>query len=286
MTAALTYAIMALGLNIIIGFGGMLHLGYIAFFAAGAYSYALLNTLFGINFWIALPIGGIVALIFSLLLGIPVLRLRGDYLAIVTLAFGEITRIVLQNWTKLTNGPRGISGIERPQLFGFVQDLNSAAVLIYFLLIAILLLVIGVMRRLEYSRFGRKWEAMREDEVAARSMGINITTAKLSAFSVGSIWAGVAGVTFAARVTFINPPSFSIWESIVVLCAVVLGGMGSIIGVTIGALVLLLLPEYLRAFSDFRLLAFGLILVIMMIFRPGGIIQKRRHHFEISKEEM
>lgn len=284
MTTALTYAVLALGLNIIIGFAGMLHLGYIAFFAIGAYSYALLNTYFGVGFWVALPIGGIAALLLSILLSIPVLRLRGDYLAIVTLASGEILRIVLENWTALTNGPRGISNISRPSIFNIDLTLNSSTILVYFLVIVILVLVVIMMRRLEYSRIGRRWEAMKEDEIAARSMGVNITKAKLSALCVGSVWAGVAGVTFAGRITFINPPSFSIWESIVVLCAVVLGGMGSIIGVVIGALVLLLIPEYFRAFSDFRLLFFGLVLIIMMLFRPGGLFPKKRRLFLIKQD--
>ena len=286
MISALIYVILALGLNVVIGLGGLLHLGYAAFYAVGAYTYALLNFHFGVSFWIALPLGATASMIFGILLAIPVLRLRGDYLAIVTLAFGEITRIVLTNWDRLSFGPSGIKGIPRPNIFGIEMKLNGALNLTYFICIALVVLTIFIVNRLENSRIGRQWVAMGEDDVAARAMGVNTTKAKLTAFAIGAFWAGLAGVIFAARTTFVNPESFRVWESVLILCMVVLGGMGSIPGVIIGALILILLPEYLRAFSDYRLLLFGGILVVMMVFRPGGLIPKRRKEYRLRREEM
>ena len=282
LNSALTYIVLGLGLNIIIGLSGMLHLGYIAFYAVGAYTYGILNHYFGVSFWIALPLGALLAVILSILVGIPTLRLRGDYLAIVTLAFGEIVRIVLENWDSVTFGPRGIANIERPGLFGLSLSLSQATIYIYFILLALVTLTIFTARRLESSRIGRSWEAMKEDDVAARLVGVNLARAKLTALTMGAFWAGLAGVIFAARTTFINPPSFTVWESIIVLCAVVLGGIGSIPGVALGALILILLPEYLRFLSGFRLLMFGAVLVLMMIFRPSGMIRKRRRFFTLS----
>ena len=286
MISALIYVILALGLNVVIGLGGLLHLGYAAFYAVGAYTYALLNFHFGVSFWIALPLGATASMIFGILLAIPILRLRGDYLAIVTLAFGEITRIVLTNWDRLSFGPSGIKGIPRPNIFGIEMKLNGALNLTYFICIALVVLTIFIVNRLENSRIGRQWVAMGEDDVAARAMGVNTTKAKLTAFAIGAFWAGLAGVIFAARTTFVNPESFRVWESVLILCMVVLGGMGSIPGVIIGALILILLPEYLRAFSDYRLLLFGGILVVMMVFRPGGLIPKRRKEYRLRREEM
>lgn len=285
MITALMYVMLGLGLNIVVGLGGLLNLGYIAFYAVGAYTYALLNHHFHLNFWIALPLGGVFAAIFGILLGIPVLRLRGDYLAIVTLAFGEIIRIVLENWNDFSFGPSGIAGIPRPGFFGIKFSLQQATMYIYFIMIGLTLFTIFIVNRLQHSRIGRAWVAMREDEVACQAMGINTTKAKLTAFSLGAMWAGLAGVVFAAKTTFINPASFTVWESIVVLCIVVLGGMGSIVGVGVGALILILLPEYLRAFSEYRMLLFGFILVIMMVFRQGGIINAKRkvYTFEEGK---
>lgn len=287
MITALQYVILALGLNIVIGLGGMLHLGYAAFYAFGAYTYALLNINFGVSFWVALPLGGLVAAFFGILLGIPVLRLRGDYLGIVTLGFAEIVRIVLENWVGLTNGPRGIPGIDRPKLFGMSFGLSEATNYTYYIALALTLVTIFVVYRLENSRVGRAWVAMREDDIASEAMGIDITRAKLTAFSLGALWAGLAGVLFAAKTTFVSPKSFTLMESITVLLAVVLGGMGSIPGVIIGALVVSLLPEALREFSQFRMLLFGALLVVMMVFRPGGIVQKRRraYRFEADAEE-
>ncbi|TVQ37562.1 MAG: branched-chain amino acid ABC transporter permease [Spirochaetaceae bacterium] len=285
MTTALLYVVLGLGLNIIIGLGGMLHIGYIAFYALGAYSYALLNFHFGLNFWLALPIGALVGGLFSLAIGIPVLRLRGDYLAIVTLAFAEITRLVLENWSGLTFGTAGIRNIPRPAIPGIRLTLPQTTTFVYFIMIGLVLLTIFVVNRLENSRIGRQFVAMKEDFIACQAMGVNIARTKLAALGLGGMWAGLVGVVFAARTTFINPASFTVWESIIVLCTVVLGGMGSIPGVITGALVLILVPEYLRAFAQFRMLLFGAILVTMMVFRPGGLIQKRRRAYRITAEE-
>ncbi|MCF7927770.1 MAG: branched-chain amino acid ABC transporter permease [Spirochaetales bacterium] len=285
MITALNYIILGLGLNIVIGLGGMLHLGYIAFYAVGAYSYALLNYHFGVSFWLALPIGAGLSAIFGILLAIPVLRLRGDYLAIVTLGFGEIVRIILENWNDFSFGPSGIANIPRPGLFGIDFSLPQVTTFIYFIMIGLVVFTIFLMIRLENSRLGRAWVAMREDEVASRAMGIDIRKNKLTAFSLGAVWAGMAGVVFASKTTFINPASFTIWESVMVLSIVVLGGMGSIIGIIIAALIMILLPEYLRAFSEFRMLLFGFLLVAMMVFRPGGLVPAKRKVYTFPQEE-
>lgn len=283
MSTALLYVVLGLGLNIVIGLGGMLHLGYIAFYAVGAYTYALLNYHFGIGFWLALPLGGIFSLLFGILLGIPVLRLKGDYLAIVTLGFAEIIRIVLENWNEFSFGPSGIANIPRPPLFGIKLSLQQATVYIYYIIVALVIFTIFIVARLKNSRLGRAFEAMREDDIACEAMGVDITKTKVTAFALGAFWAGLAGVVFAAKTTFINPASFTLWESIVVLSLVVLGGMGSIVGVILGAFLFILLPEYFRAFSEYRMLIFSLALVIMMIFRPGGMVTARRHIFTFSK---
>lgn len=283
MSTALLYVVLGLGLNIVIGFGGMLHLGYIAFYAVGAYTYALLNYHFGVGFWLALPLGGVFSFLFGILLGIPVLRLKGDYLAIVTLGFAEIIRIVLENWNEFSFGPSGIANIPRPPFFGIKLSLQHATVYLYYIIVALVIFTIFIVARLKNSRLGRAWEAMREDDIACEAMGVDITKTKVTAFALGAFWAGLAGVVFAAKTTFINPASFTVWESIVVLSLVVLGGMGSITGVVLGAFLLILLPEYLRAFSEYRMLIFGLALVIMMIFRPGGMITARRHIFTFPK---
>ncbi len=287
MINALIYIVIGLGLNIVVGLAGLLDLGYVAFYAVGAYSYALLNHHFGIGFWTALPIGAGLGFISGILLGFPVLRLRGDYLAIVTLGFGEIIRLILENWNEFSFGPSGISNISRPGLFGIDLSLRESAIFIYFLMIAMVLFTIFVVNRLQDSRIGRAWIALREDEIACQAMGIDKTKTKLTAFALGATWAGMGGVVFAAKTTFINPASFTIWESIIILCIVVLGGMGSIIGVIIGALTLILLPEYLRAFSQYRMLLFGVILVAMMVFRPGGIVStvRRTYRFEGLEHE-
>ncbi len=283
MTTALIYVVVALGLNIVVGLAGLLDLGYVAFFAVGAYCYALLNYHFGLGFWTCLPIGGALGFTFGVLLGFPVLRLRGDYLAIVTLGFGEIIRLILENWNEFSFGPSGIANIPRPGLFGIEMSLQQNLTYIYYLMILLTLFTIFVVRRLQDSRIGRAWMALREDEIACQAMGVNKTRTKLSAFALGATWAGMGGVVFAAKTTFINPASFTIWESVIILCCVVLGGMGSIVGVISGALILKLLPEYFRAFSEYRMLAFGAVLVLMMVFRPGGIISDVRKVYKFEK---
>jgi branched-chain amino acid transport system permease protein len=280
MTTAMIYVMLGLGLNIEVGLAGLLDLGYVAFYAVGAYSYALLNYHLGLGFWMALPAGALLAAFFGILVGFPVLRLRGDYLAIVTLAFAEIIRLVLENWNAFSFGPSGISNIPRPGFFGMNLTPEQSAIYIYFLLIALCLLTIFVIHRLQHSRIGRAWVALREDELACQAMGIDKTKAKLAAFALGATWAGMAGVLFAAKTTFINPASFTFLESAMILSIVVLGGMGSIVGVIIAALALILLPEYLRVFSDYRMILFGAALIIMMIFRPQGILADMRKKYE------
>jgi branched-chain amino acid transport system permease protein len=300
LITALVYITLGLGLNIVVGVAGLLNLGYAAFFAVGAYTFALLNQNFGIGFWVCLPLGALSATLLGLLLGLPILRLSGDYLAIVTLGFAEIIRLVLVN-VGFTNGPRGIRNIPPPSFFGI--DLNATAkpflvahgvlhkdmdlnkVLVYFIILAIVGLTVACVYRLENSRLGRAWLALREDEVACQAMGINRVRTKLAAFALGSTWAGLAGVVFASQISFINPQSFTFMLSVMVLSIVVLGGMGSIPGVMIGAAVLILLPEYLREYSDYRMLIFGLIMVVMMVFRPQGIIPSTRRVYIYRPEE-
>ncbi len=284
MTTALMYVVLGLGLNIVVGLAGLLDLGYVAFYAVGAYSYALLNHYFQIDFWLVLPIGGLLAALFGIILGFPVLRLRGDYLAIVTLAFGEMIRLVLENWSEFSNGPAGISNIERPGFFGLNLNLDQSILYIYYLMVGFVLITIFVVNRLQNSRLGRAWLALREDEIACQAMGIDKTKTKLVAFALGAFWAGIIGVVFAAKTTFINPASFTFLESAIILSIVVLGGMGSIVGVIIGALFLILLPEYLRPLSEFRMLAFGGIMVVMMVFRPQGLISTVRRKYNISRD--
>ncbi|MBW1635440.1 MAG: branched-chain amino acid ABC transporter permease [Deltaproteobacteria bacterium] len=285
MTTALMYVVLGLGLNIVVGMAGLLDLGFVAFYAVGAYSYALLNLHFGLGFWAVLPIGGGIAAIFGILLGFPVLRLRGDYLAIVTLGFGEIIRLILENWGEFSQGPSGISNIPRPGFFGMDLSLASSITYIYYLMVIGVIITIFVVNRLQDSRLGRAWIALREDEVACQAMGIDKRKTKLVAFSLGAFWAGIIGVVFAAKTTFINPASFTFLESAIILSIVVLGGMGSIIGVIIGALILILMPEYLRALSEYRMLAFGGILVAMMVFRPQGMIANVRRTYRFEKKE-
>jgi len=285
MITALIYVVLGLGLNIVVGLAGLLDLGYVAFYAVGAYSYALLNYHFGLGFWTVLPIGALFGALFGILLGFPVLRLRGDYLAIVTLGFGEIIRLILENWNKFSFGPSGIANIPRPGFFGIKMSLEANIIYLYFLMIGMTLFTILVVNRLQNSRIGRAWIALREDEIACQAMGIDKTKTKLTAFALGATWAGMGGVIFAAKTTFINPASFTFLESAIILSIVVLGGMGSILGVILGAFALILLPEYLRAFSDYRMLLFGATMVIMMVFRPQGIISsvRRTYQFECTK---
>ncbi len=284
MTSALMYAVLGLGLNIVVGLAGLLDLGYVAFYAVGAYSYALLNYHFGLGFWGCLPIGGVLAALFGIVLGFPVLRLRGDYLAIVTLGFGEIIRLVLENWNAFSFGPSGIANIPRPGLFGLALPVDEAICYTYYLVLLLGLLTIFVVNRLRDSRIGRAWIALREDEIACQAMGIDKTRTKLTAFALGASWAGLVGVMFAAKTTFINPASFTFQESAIILAIVVLGGMGSTVGVVIAALIFILLPEYLRAFADYRMLLFGAIMVGGMVFRPQGIIGNVRRSYKFPEQ--
>jgi branched-chain amino acid transport system permease protein len=285
MTTALMYVVLGLGLNIVVGLAGLLDLGYVAFYAVGAYSYALLNHHYGLGFWSALPVGAVLGALFGILLGFPVLRLRGDYLAIVTLGFGEIIRLVLENWNDFSFGPSGIANIPRPSLPGFDLSLQASNIYLYYLMLGLVVLTVFVVGRLQHSRIGRAWIALREDEVACQAMGIDKTRTKLTAFAMGATWAGMMGVVFAAKTTFVNPASFTFLESAMILSIVVLGGMGSIVGVVAGAFILILLPEYLRAFSDLRMLLFGGIMVVMMIFRPEGIIRASRQGYRFRDAE-
>jgi len=263
------YIVLALGLNIIVGQAGLLNLGYVAFYAVGAYTYAILSTRFGLSFWPGLFVGALTAGAAATLLGFVTLRLRGDYFAIVTLGLGEITRIVLNNWSSLTGGPNGIARIGRPMIGGYVL---SSTFDFYYLIVLIVAVTIYAVHRLMFSRIGRAWIAIRGDEVAAEAMGINTFRLKLLAFVLGSAWAGLTGVFFAAKMAFVSPESFTFFESVMILCMVVLGGMGSIPGIILGAFLLIALPEVFRDFQDYRMLAFGVALVLMMIFRPQGLL--------------
>ena len=284
MTTALMYVVLGLGLNIVVGMAGLLDLGYVAFYAVGAYTYALLNYHFHWGFWAVLPIGGLIAAFFGILLGFPVLRLKGDYLAIVTLGFGEIVRLILENWGEFSQGPSGISNISRPGFFGIILSLDEAILYLYYLMIILVLVTVFFVNRLQNSRLGRAWIALREDETACQAMGIDKTKIKLTAFALGAFWAGIIGVIFAAKTTFINPASFTFLESAIILSIVVLGGMGSIAGVVLGAFILILLPEYLRFLAQYRMLAFGIILVLMMVFRPQGLIATNRRTYIFVKK--
>jgi branched-chain amino acid transport system permease protein len=299
----LIYVMLGWGLNIVVGLAGLLDLGYVAFYAVGAYSYALLAKTFGLSFWILLPLAGVLSSFWGILLGFPVLRLRGDYLAIVTLAFGEIIRLILINWVALTNGYAGIISIPRPTFFGLpftASDNGFAAhfglefsplhrlVFLYYLILALALLTCFVTIRLRRLPIGRAWEALREDEIACRSLGINTTNTKLTAFAMGAMFAGFAGSFFAAREAFISPESFTFIESATILSIVVLGGMGSQIGVVIAAIVMIGGTEALRELdflksifgqtfdpTQYRMLLFGLAMVLIMIWRPRGLVATR-----------
>ncbi|SEG14663.1 high-affinity branched-chain amino acid ABC transporter permease LivM [Bosea lathyri] len=299
----LIYVMLGWGLNIVVGLAGLLDLGYVAFYAVGAYSYALLAKNFGLSFWILLPMSGILAAFWGMLLGFPVLRLRGDYLAIVTLAFGEIIRLILINWVEFSNGYAGISGIPRPSFFGIpfnASDEGFAAVFglefsplyrtifLYYLILALALLTAFVSLRLRRLPVGRAWEALREDEIACRSLGINTTNTKLTAFSIGAMFGGFAGAFFSARQGFISPESFVFMESAIILAIVVLGGMGSLWGCAIAAIVMIGGTELLRELdwlkaifgndfdpTKYRMLIFGFAMVVIMIWKPRGLISTR-----------
>jgi len=301
-TLILIYVLLGLGLNIVVGLAGLLDLGYVGFYAVGAYSYALLSHYYGLGFWTCLPIAGLMAAFFGFILGFPVLRLRGDYLAIVTLGFGEIIRILLRNLTWLTGGPNGISNIEKPGLFGLTferrapegmqtfheffgiaYNSNHKVVFLYLVALLLVLLVLFVINRLLRMPLGRAWEALREDEIACRALGLNPTIIKLSAFTLGACFAGFAGSFFAARQGLVTPESFTFIESATILAIVVLGGLGSQLGVILAAVVMILLPELMREFSEYRMLMFGAIMVLMMIWRPQGLLPMQRPHLELRK---
>jgi branched-chain amino acid transport system permease protein len=276
----------------------LLDLGYVAFYAFGAYTYALLNQYFGFSFWACLPLAAAGSACLGFLLGFPVLRLRGDYLAIVTLGFGEIIRLLLNNLTDLTGGPDGVSSIPKPSVFGtemtrhtsveggvtFHQllglDYQGGHMVIFLYLVGLMLVLFTyfVTSRLIRMPMGRAWEALRDDEIACRSLGINPTKVKLSAFTLGAAFAGMAGSFFAARQGLVTPESFTFIESAMILAIVVLGGMGSQAGVILAALVLTVLPEIARSFAEYRMLFFGLVMVLMMMWRPQGLIPARRPH--------
>jgi branched-chain amino acid transport system permease protein len=285
-----TYTMLGFGLNIVVGLAGLLDLGYVAFYAVGAYSYALIAQHFGFSFWICLPLAGILAAFAGILLGFPVLRLRGDYLAIVTLGFGEIIRLILLNWQSLTGGPNGIPGIPRPSFFGLpfnTSEHGFAAtfglsyspthriVFLYYVILALALVTNWVTLRLRQLPIGRAWEALREDEVACRALGVNTTTTKLTAFAMGAMFGGFAGAFFATRQGFISPESFTFTESALVLAIVVLGGMGSQLGVAVAATVMLGGFELFREFDQYRMLVFGAAMVAIVIYRPRGLVSAR-----------
>ncbi len=276
------YALLGIGLNIVVGFAGLLDLGYVAFFAVGAYTYAMLaSPHFGyhFSFWMLIPLCLALGAITGVLIGISVLRMRGDYLAIVTLGFGEIIRILINNMDKLTNGPKGIWQIDPPEIFShkLIRPIEY-----YYLILIFCIVSFFIMNRLSNSRIGRAWIAMREDEEAAQAMGVDILKYKLLAFGTGAAFAGVGGIIFAARQGSIFPADFTLMVSINVLLIVILGGMGSITGIILGSFILVGLPEVLRALRDYRLLIFGALLIIVMIFRPEGFIKARRRKLSIK----
>ena len=300
-TLALIYVMLGLSLNIVVGYAGLLDLGHVAFYAVGAYSYAILAQ-HGFGFWTTLPIAALIAGILGLLLGFPVLRLRGDYLAIVTLGFGEIVRILLNNLDSLTNGPKGINNIPKPGLFnidftrkggagetpfhelvGIPFSTEQRGIFLYLIILGLCLLTLWVINRLLRMPIGRAWEALREDEIACRSLGVNTTGIKLSAFAIGAAFAGLAGAFYAAFQGSVTPDSFTFWESAIMLAIVVLGGMGSQTGVILAALALTIIPEIAREFSQYRMIIFGAVMVLMMIWRPQGLIPAQRPKMELPE---
>lgn len=282
VVTCLIYMVLSLGLNIVVGMAGLLDLGYIAFYAVGAYSVALLTTHLHWPVWVIFPVGALAAAIFGLLLGIPTLRLRGDYLAIVTLGFGEIIRIALNNLDGITNGPQGITGIAKPIFFGMtLRDINY----LYFIILAILVFTWVVVKNLENSPIGRAWIAIREDELAAGAMGIHTIKMKLLAFAIGASFAGLAGVFFGSKMGFVSPESFIFMESVLIVSMVVLGGMGSMRGVVLGAVLITVLPELFRNFSQYRFLIFGCVMILIMLVRPQGLIPDPRHTRELHPEK-
>jgi branched-chain amino acid transport system permease protein len=303
-TLAMIYVMLGLGLNIVVGFAGLLDLGFVGFYAVGAYTYALLFHWAGWSFWEALPLAGAAAALFGFVLGFPVLRLRGDYLAIVTLGFGEIIRLLLINLNDWTGGPDGISGIPKPTVLGMEMtrnpsveggttfhqlmglEFNSVHMVIFLYLMALMLAVVTlwISNRLIRMPIGRAWEALREDEIACRSLGLNPMHIKLSAFTLGAMFAGFGGAFFAARQGIVNPESFTFIESALILAIVVLGGMGSQLGVIVAAILITVLPELAREFSEYRMLIFGLVMILMMVWRPQGLFPVTRSHVEVPQK--
>jgi branched-chain amino acid transport system permease protein len=309
----LIYVMLGWGLNIVVGLAGLLDLGYVAFYAVGAYSYALLAKNFGLSFWLLLPLSGILAAFWGVLLGFPVLRLRGDYLAIVTLAFGEIIRLILINWVPVTNGYAGVSGIPRPTFFGIPFNANDEGfaarfgleftplyrtIFLYYVILALALLTAYVTVRLRRLPVGRAWEALREDEIACRSLGINTTNTKLTAFAMGAMFGGFGGAFFAARQGFISPESFTFMESAMILAIVVLGGMGSMVGVAVAAAVMIGGTEIMRDLdflkqifgnefdpTQYRMLLFGFAMVLIMIWKPRGFVGTREPSVFLSERK-
>lgn len=300
----LTYVMLAWGLNITVGFAGLLDLGYVGFYALGAYCYALLAQYGGVGFWTALPLAGLFTALTGFFLGFPVLRLRGDYFAIVTLGFGEIVRLVLINWTNLTNGPNGISGVPRPSLFGLdfarepaagQQAFNSffgiafdpiqRVMFLYYIILALALLTGLLSARLRRLPLGRAWEAFREDEVACAALGVNRTRIKLAAYSLGAMVAGLAGAFFATRQGFISPESFTFTETAIILAIVILGGVGHPLGIVMAAVFIIGLPELFRDLEQYRMLAFGAGMVLIMIWRPGGMMAVREPTVKLNLVE-
>ncbi|WP_269499309.1 high-affinity branched-chain amino acid ABC transporter permease LivM [Castellaniella sp. S9] len=300
-TLVLIYVMLGLGLNIVVGFAGLLDLGFVGFYAVGAYTYALLYHWAGWGFWEALPLAGLMSAFFGFILGFPVLRLRGDYLAIVTLGFGEIIRLMLINLYGLTGGPDGISGIPKPSFFGYQMtrrstdghptfhemmgwsfDSQDVVIYLYLMALCLALVTLFVSSRVIRMPIGRAWEALREDEIACRSLGLNPTTIKLSAFTMGAMFAGFGGAFFAARQGLVNPESFTFIESALILAIVVLGGMGSQVGVILAAILLTVVPEIAREFAEYRMLIFGLVMVVMMVWRPQGLLPVKRPHVELE----
>jgi branched-chain amino acid transport system permease protein len=296
----LTYVMLGWGLNIVVGLAGLLDLGYVAFYAVGAYSYALMAQHTGLSFWACLPVAGLLAAFWGVLLGFPVLRLRGDYLAIVTLAFGEIIRLVLINWQSFTGGPNGISSIPRPSFFGLPFtagddgfaaafglefDPTHRVVFLYYVILLLALVTNLVTVRLRRLPVGRAWEALREDEIACRSLGINTTNTKLTAFAIGAMFGGFAGAFFATRQGFISPESFVFQESAMILAIVVLGGMGSQIGVAIAALVMIGAFELFRELAEARMLVFGAAMVGIMVLRPRGLVSTREPSIYLKEKK-
>ncbi|CAI1865454.1 leucine/isoleucine/valine transporter permease subunit [Serratia marcescens] len=305
-TLTLIYVMLGLGLNVVVGLSGLLVLGYGGFYAIGAYTYALLNHYYGLGFWESLPLAGIVTAAFGFLLGFPVLRLRGDYLAIVTLGFGEIVRILLLNNTEITGGPNGISQIPKPtffglefnrslrdgswdtfhNFFGLKYDPSDRIVFLYLVALLLVVLTLFVINRLLRMPLGRAWEALREDEIACRSLGLSPTRIKLTAFTISAAFAGFAGTLFAARQGFVSPESFTFVESAFVLAIVVLGGMGSQFAVILAAILLVVSRELMRDLNEYSMLLLGALMVLMMIWRPQGLLPMKRPQLKLQAADI